>query len=395
MQEGDEAGDLVGLGVHAVLAEDGPGGDVVGGEQVRAGPVRLDSAADGLAVDGDVPPVQPPGGGLGTQPGAHLLISGFGVDGPHRPLDRLGAGRHMPAEPGAVPDPAAAQRLLRHRRRELRGGVHRVRPRQPGHHDHRQDRGQVVPDALGLAVVGHLPQVRQQPVPGTHLQRVEIRGAAAGQHRRVEPGCQRRDPAASQLIQPVRLRLAMPDVPGRPGAAPVSRGGSGRGEVGRGVHRPGMGGGVGERLHRHQPHPEHPLVVAGQRPQHRGQRPRPGVRHVLGGRQHAQTLVAADPLQPRGTLLLIPADTRVTHREPPRSRPERAQYHRHPARLGDVPQHPARRGYPQAVMFCHQRVVLRDLRLRDKTDHQLTRLNSLINHRAVIPQTPANVQLET
>ena len=46
-------------------------------------------------------------------------------------------------------------------------------------------------------------------------------------------------------------------------------------------------------------------------------------------------------------------------------------------------------------MFCHQRVVLRDLRLRDKTDHQLTRLNSLISHRAVVPQAPANVQLET
>ena len=200
MQQGDEAGDLVGLGVHAGLAEDGPGGDVVAGQQVRAGAAVLGGAADGLAVDGYVPPLQPPGGSLGAQPGAHLLIGGFGVDGADRPLDRLGAGRHVLPEPGVVPDPAAAQRLLRHRLRELGRGVDRVRPRQPGHHDHRQDRGQVVPDALGLAVVGDLAQVMQQPVPGAHLKGVEVGDAAAGQHRGIKPRRQRRDPAAGQLI---------------------------------------------------------------------------------------------------------------------------------------------------------------------------------------------------
>src|ERR1035441_6131033 len=60
VQEGDEAGDLVGLGADAGLAQDGSGGDVIGGEQVGLGAVGPDGTADGLAVDGDVPPVQPP-----------------------------------------------------------------------------------------------------------------------------------------------------------------------------------------------------------------------------------------------------------------------------------------------------------------------------------------------
>ena len=78
-----------------------------------------------------------------------------------------------------------------------------------------------------------------------------------------------------------------------PGSAPD------RGEVAGRVHRPGMRCRVGERLHRHQPHPERRQVIAGQRPQHRAQRPRPGMAHRGGGRQHAQPLVRAQPLQPR------------------------------------------------------------------------------------------------
>src|SRR5216683_3502855 len=80
VQEGDEAGDLVGFRFDVGLAQDGAGGDIVGGEQVGLGAVGPDGAADGLAVDGDVPPVQPPGGCLLPQPGAHLRVGGLGVD---------------------------------------------------------------------------------------------------------------------------------------------------------------------------------------------------------------------------------------------------------------------------------------------------------------------------
>ena len=93
VQEGDEAGDLVGLGADAGLAQDGSGGDVIGGEQVGLGAVGPDGTADGLAVDGDVPPVQPPGGCLGPQPSAQLLVGRGSVDGPDSTLDRLVAGR--------------------------------------------------------------------------------------------------------------------------------------------------------------------------------------------------------------------------------------------------------------------------------------------------------------
>ena len=79
------------VGADAGLAQDGAGGDVIGGEQVGLGAVGPDGAADGLAVDGDVPPVQPPGGCLGPQPGAQLL-SARSVDGPDGALDRLVAG---------------------------------------------------------------------------------------------------------------------------------------------------------------------------------------------------------------------------------------------------------------------------------------------------------------
>src|SRR5208283_2814865 len=74
VQQGDEAGDLVGFGFDVGLVQDGAGGDVVGGEQVGLGAVGPDGTADGLAVDGDVPPVQPPGGCFGPQPGAHLRV---------------------------------------------------------------------------------------------------------------------------------------------------------------------------------------------------------------------------------------------------------------------------------------------------------------------------------
>jgi hypothetical protein len=46
--------DLVGLGADAVLAQDGAGGDVVGGQQVRRVLAAVAGAADRLAVDGDV-----------------------------------------------------------------------------------------------------------------------------------------------------------------------------------------------------------------------------------------------------------------------------------------------------------------------------------------------------
>ena len=241
VQQGDEAGDLVGFGFDAGLAQDGAGGDLVGGEQVGLGAVGPDGTADGLAVDGDVPPVQPPGGCFGPQPGAHLRVGGPGVDRADRPLDRLVAGRHVPAEPRVVPDPAAAQRFLRHRRRELRGGVNRVRAAQPGHHDHHQDRGQVMPPALGLAVVGDLRQVLQQPALPADPEPVEVRRPAPGQHRRVEPGGQRRDPARGQLIQPACLRLTVIRVVVTAAAAAVPGGRSHRSEVAGRVHRPGMG----------------------------------------------------------------------------------------------------------------------------------------------------------
>ena len=274
VQKGDEAGDLVGFRFDVGLAQDGAGGDVIGGEQVGLGAVGPDGAADGLAVDGDVPPVQPPGGCLGPQPGAQLLVGGGGVDRADRPLDRLVAGRHVPAEPRAVPDPAAAQRFLRHRLRELGGGVDRVRAAQPGDHDHHQDRGQVMPPAFRLAVVGDLRQVLHQPVLAADPEPVEVRRAAPGQHRRVEPGGQRRDPARGQFPQPACLGLPVIGVVVTAAAAAVPGGRPGGGEPACLVHRPGVRRRVGERLHRHQPHPERRQVITGQRPQHRAQRPR-------------------------------------------------------------------------------------------------------------------------
>ena len=96
LQEGDEAGDLVGLAVHLVLAQDGPGAHVVGGEQVRGLAAGVAGTAHGLAVDGDVPPVQPPGRCLGPEPGAQLPVGSFGVDLADGPLDRfLLAGPHV------------------------------------------------------------------------------------------------------------------------------------------------------------------------------------------------------------------------------------------------------------------------------------------------------------
>ena len=252
-QEGDEAGDLVGFPVDVCLAEDGAFGDVVGGQQVGLCAVGPEGAADGLAVDGDVPPVQPAGGGLGAQPGAQLLISGRGIDGADRPLDRLEARRDVPAEPRVVPDAAAAQRLLRHRLRELGGGVDPVRARQPGDNHHRQDRCQAVPDPLRLAVVADPAKVVQQPAVPVGFQLVEVRCPPPGQHRRVEPGLQRRRAARHQLSQPVRLRLPVTGVMRGAAAAPVPGGLPGRGEPARLVHRPRVRRRVGERLHRHQP----------------------------------------------------------------------------------------------------------------------------------------------
>ena len=152
-----------------------------------------------------------------------------------------------------------------------------------------------MPDALGLAVVGDLAQVMQQPVPGAHLKGVEVGDAAAGQHRGIKPRRQRRrsplpGSSCSQYVfgWPCRTyRTGRRFARTPPGTR--SR------EVARRVHRPGMGRRVGERLHRHQPHPERPLVVAGQRARHRGQRPRRRVRYRRHGRQHAQPLVAAGP----------------------------------------------------------------------------------------------------
>ena len=391
MQEGDEAGDLVGLGADAGLAQDGAGGDVIGGEQVGLGAVGPDGAADGLAVDGDVPPVQPPGGCLGPQPGAQLLVGRGSVDGPDGALDRLVAGRHVPAEPRVVPDPAAAQCFLRHRGRELGGGVDRVRAAQPGDHDHHQDRGQVMPLSFRLAVVGDLRQVLQQPALPADPEPVEVRRAAPGQHRGVEPGGQRRDPARGQLIQPAGLRPPVIGVVVTAAAAAVPGSTPDRGEVAGRVHRPGMGGRVGERLRRHQPHPGRRQVITGQRPQHRAQRPRPGMAHRGGGRQHAQPLVRAHPLQPRRPLPVIPAHMLIANRDPPRRRPERPQHKRHPAGLRDVAQHPARRRHPQRVMLLHQRVVPGHLIVADKTDSQLASIISLISHPAGIPETHADV----
>ena len=383
VQEGDEAGDLVGLAVYLVLSQDDAGGDVVGGQQVRAGAVGAGGAADGLAVDGDVPPVQPPGGGLGAQPGAQLLIGRGGISSADGPLDRLEARRHVPAQPLAVPDPAAAQRLLRHRLRELRGGVHRVRARQPGDHDHRQDRRQMVPHPLRLAVVGDLAQVVQQPAVPLDPQRVEVRGAPPGQRRRVEPRRQGCRPARDQLIQPAVLRPPVVKVMRAAAAAPEPGGLPHGGEPARLVRRPGVSRRVGERLRHDQPHPERRQVIGGQPAQHRRQRPRRRVRHPRRGRQHAQPLVRAHPLQPRRPLLVAPPQVRVPDRDPPRRRPERAQHHRRPIGFSHVPQHPARRRRAQAVMLSHQLVVPPGLRPGDKTDLQL---NALISHPAGISQ---------
>ena len=391
MQQGDEAGDLVGFGCDVGLAQDCAGGDVVGGEQVGLGAVGPDGTADGLSVDGDVPPVQPPGGCFGPQPGAHLRVGGLSVDRADRPLDRLVAGRHVPAEPRVVPDPAAAQRFLRHRLRELGGGQDGVRAAQPGDHDHHQDRGQVMPPALGLAVVGDLRQVLQQPALPADPEPVEVRRPAPGQHWRVEPRGQRRDPARGQLIQPACLRLTVKRVVVTAAAAAVPGGRPDRSEIAGRVHRPGLGGRVGERLRRHQPHPERRQVIPGQRPQHRAQRPRPGMAHRGGGRQHAQPLVRAHPLQPRRPLPVIPPDVPVADREPPRRRSERPQHKRHPAGLRDVAQHPARRRHPQRMMLFHQRVVPGHLIGADKTDSQLTGIISLISHPAGIPETHEDV----
>ena len=248
-----------------------------------------------------------------------------------------------------------------------------------------------MPPALGLAVVGDLRQVFQQPVLPADPEPVEVGRPAPGQHRRVEPGGQRRDPARGQLIQPACLRLTVIRIVVTAAAAAVPGGRSHRSEVAGRVHRPGMGGRVGERLRRHQPHPERRQVISGQRPQHRAEGPRPGMAHRGGGRQHAQPLVRAHPLQPRRPLPVIPAHVLIADREPPRRRPERPQHKRHPAGLRDVTQHPARRRHPQRVMLLHQRVVPGHLIGADKTDSQLTGIISLISHPAGIPETHADV----
>jgi hypothetical protein len=130
---------------------------------------------------------------------------------------------------------------------------------------------------------------------GSLLQPAEVRCPAPGQHRRVEPRRQRRDPARGQLAQPACLRLPVIGVVVPAAAAPVPGRAHGRGEPARLVHRPGIGGRDGERLDRHQPDPERRQVIA-------GQRPRPGMRNAGGGRPHAQPLVRAHPLQPRRPL---------------------------------------------------------------------------------------------
>jgi hypothetical protein len=109
------------------------------------------------------------------------------------------------------------------------------------------------------------------------------------------------------------------------------------------------------------------------------------MRNAGGGRQHAQPLVRAHPLQPRRPLPVIPAHVLIPDRDTPRRRPERAQHHRHPARLRDVPQHPARRRHPQPVMLLHQRVVPSHLIGAGKTDSQPAGIIPLISHPAVIP----------
>ena len=249
-----------------------------------------------------------------------------------------------------------------------------------------------MPDPFGLAVVGDPGQVLQQAALPADPEPVEVRRPAPGQHRRVEPRGQRRDPARGQLTQPQLFRLPVIRVVVTAAAAPVPGGQSGRGEAAGRVHRPGMGRGVGERLRRHQPHPERRKVIGGQRSQHRGQRPRGGMAHRLrGGRQHAQPLVRAHPLQPGGPLPVIPPDVPVADRDPPRRRPERAQHQRLPGGLGHVAQHPARRRRPQRVVLLHQRVVPGHLIGADKTDGQLAGIISLISHRAGIPETRANV----
>ena len=246
-----------------------------------------------------------------------------------------------------------------------------------------------MPDPLRLAVVADPAKVVQQPAVPVGFQLVEVRCPPPGQHRRVEPGLQRRRAARHHLPQPVRLRLPVTGVMRGAAAAPVPGGLPGRGEPARLVHRPRVRRRVGERLHRHQPDPERRQVVAGQPPQHRAQRPRRRVRQPCRGRQHAQPLIAAHPLQPRPALLLVPPQVRITDRDPPRRRPERAQHHRDPAGLRDVPQHPARRRRSQAVVPGHQLVVPPGLRLADQADLQL---KALISHTAHIPRTKRTVQ---
>ena len=253
-----------------------------------------------------------------------------------------------------------------------------------------------MPHPLRLAVVGHLRQVLQQGLaPGgtgrADVQRAEVRLRAAGQRAGVERRRQCREPAGDQLPDPVLLRLPVVGEMRTAPGPPVPGGLPGPGEPARRVGRARMRGRVGERLDRRQPHPEHPHVVGREAAQHRAQRPRRRVRYPAGGRQHAQTLVAADPLQPLVPLHRVPADELIPGRDAPRRRPERAQHHRRPLVLGDVPQHPARRRHPQHVMLAHQLVVPARLRLAYQADLQLKVPG--ISHPSLIPQTAPEVQL--
>jgi hypothetical protein len=358
-----------------VLGDDG--GLVVdqGGEQVQLVAVGVAGAADGLAVQGEhqggeLAGRQAPGADLGVQPSGDRGVQGVGADRADRPAQGLVGRGQVGAGAFVAPDPEGGQGGLGQGAGVLGDRAGGVRPREHRCGGDREQRRQVVADAAGLAVLGHLTQHRQQPAGSVDIQGVHVHNGPASvgmDEGGVERGGQHGEAVAVQRAQPIHLRPAVADlgaaVAGVPGAGPD------REEAGRGVAGAGVPDGVGEGLHGQHRLAPHRQVVGGQPAQAPAQHRRGQMRATSRG-QYTQPLVGGDQPEPAQPQLPVPTEEFLPRRTGQGRGPETGQRHPLVIDRGQVAQHPPGQPMPQPMMDAQLRVEPLQLVRRDRPDDQ-------------------------